>query len=77
MNRARNLAEATIVVVPDEVYEGFLDEARDRIDDPDDAPAVAQSLALDAGVWTRERDFFRSGVATWRAEVMAHVLDLD
>jgi len=77
LNRARNLAEATIVVVPDEVYEGFLDEARDRIDDPDDAPAVALALALDAGVWTRDRDFFGSGVTTWRAEVLARVLDLD
>lgn len=70
LNRARDLAEATIVVVPEEVY-----EARDRIDDPDDAPAVALALALDAGVWTRDRDFFGSGIATWRAEVLARVLE--
>ena len=75
LDGARDLAEATIVVVPDDVYEGFLDAARERIDDPDDAPAVALALALDAGVWTRDRDFFGSGVATWRAEVLARVLE--
>ena len=77
LERARALAEATIVVVPETVYEAFLDEARERIDDPDDAPAVALALALDAGVWTRDRDFFGAGVATWRAMVLARVLDID
>lgn len=52
LNGARALAEATIVVVPDDVYEGYLDEARDR-------------------------DFFGSGIATWRAEILARVLELD
>lgn len=77
LDSAHALAEATVVVVPDEVYDDFLDQAHERIDDPDDAPAVALALALDAGVWTRDRDFFGSGVATWRAEVLARMLDLD
>lgn len=77
LERARALAESAVVVVPDDVYEPFMDEARDRINDPDDAPAVALALALDAGVWTRDRDFFGAGVATWRAEVLARVLDTD
>jgi predicted nucleic acid-binding protein len=43
------------------------DEARRRIAsrDPDDWPAVAVSIALNAPIWTEDGDFFGSGVATW------------
>jgi predicted nucleic acid-binding protein len=33
--------------------------------DPDDWPAVAVSIALNAPIWTENGDFFGSGVATW------------
>lgn len=77
LSSARALAESTVVVVPEDVSGAFTDEARVRIDDPDDVPAVALALATGAGVWTRDRDFFGAGVATWRTEVLARVLDLN
>ena len=41
--------------------------ARARISsrDSDDWPVVATALLLDCPVWTEDKDFFGSGVATW------------
>ncbi len=41
--------------------------ARSRISarDPDDWPIVAAALLLGCPIWTEDRDFFGSGVATW------------
>ncbi len=46
------------------------DEALRRIGqrDPDDWPIVATALALNCPVWTEDRDFFGSGVATWTSD---------
>ena len=43
------------------------EEAKRRIAsrDPDDWPVVALAIALNAPVWTEDRDFFGAGVATW------------
>jgi hypothetical protein len=39
----------------------------DRISprDPDDWPILAASLSLNCPIWTEDRDFFGTGVATW------------
>ena len=38
--------------------------------DPMDWPVVATALALDCPIWTEDRDFFGTGVATWTS---AHI----
>ncbi len=74
---AQALAEATIEVVPGEIYTALEEEAKKRIEDPDDVPTVALALALGVGVWTRDQDFFGSGVSTWRTEVLLRVLSME
>jgi len=63
-------------VVPTEAYAPFKDAALGRIpQDPDDWSSVALALALDAGIWTEDRDFFGCGLATWRTPVVRNVLE--
>jgi predicted nucleic acid-binding protein len=52
------------------LYEDFEEMARGRIAsrDPEDWPVVATALMLAAPVWTEDRDFFGSGVATWTSD---------
>lgn len=38
--------------------------------DPDDWPSVAAALALACPIWTEDRDFFGSGVATWTSDLV-------
>jgi predicted nucleic acid-binding protein len=49
------------------LYEMFEERARARISsrDVDDWPVVATALLLDAPIWTEDRDFFGTGIATW------------
>ena len=49
------------------LFEEFEEVARARISsrDPGDWPVVATALMLDAPIWTEDKDFFGSGVATW------------
>ena len=61
--------------MPTEAYAPFEATARGRIpQDPSDWPSVALALAIDAGVWTEDRDFFGSGLATWRTPILHHHL---
>ena len=47
-------------------YEEYEAEARRRISrDVSDWPIVATALLLNCPVWTEDRDFFGSGLATW------------
>ena len=39
--------------------------ARIRSRDPDDWPVIACALLLTCPIWTEDRDFFGTGVATW------------
>ena len=59
-----------IQVVDRSLYEEFEERARARISsrDPDDWPIVATALLLDAPIWTEDRDFFGSGIATWTSD---------
>jgi predicted nucleic acid-binding protein len=44
--------------------------SRVAIKDPADWPIVATSLLLDCPIWTEDRDFFGSGVATWTTQTV-------
>ena len=47
-------------------------EATSRIleQDPDDWPLIALALTLDCPLWTEDRDFFGTGIATWRTRTV-------
>lgn len=52
------------------------EEARARSPrDARDWPVDACALALSAGVWTHDKDFLGSGVATWTTETLPAWLD--
>jgi len=62
---------ARVAPVSPDVYEKQMEEARRRIPrDPRDAPVVALALALNCGIWTRDRDFFGCGVPVWITETL-------
>lgn len=62
-----DLFRGLIQVVDCSLYEEFEEQARARISsrDVDDWPVVATALLLKAPIWTEDRDFFGSGIATW------------
>lgn len=67
--------EASVNVMPVESYAQLETVARGRLPaDPNDWPTVALALALDTGIWTNDRDFFGSGLATWTTPVLDHYL---
>lgn len=68
-------AEAALTVASDAWLEPFRQEALARVPaDPDDWPTAALALALGVGVWTDDRDFFGSGLATWQTPVLQYAL---
>ena len=56
-----------VSIVDRSIYRQHEENARARISSRDEAdwPVVATSLLLDCPVWTEDKDFFGSGVATW------------
>ena len=73
-----NTAEQSLSVVPGEWLEPFRDDAIWRVpQDPNDWPTVALALAIDAGIWSEDRDFFGSGLTTWSTPVLSHYLALE
>ncbi len=64
---ALDAVTAIVTPVPVSSYETMRDAALARIGprDPDDWPVLACALLLDCPVWTEDRDFFGTGVATW------------
>ncbi|MBI5443255.1 MAG: PIN domain-containing protein [Deltaproteobacteria bacterium] len=63
----RVLAELSLIVYGQPVYETALPEATKRIGarDPDDAALLALALVLGCPVWTNDRDFEDVGVSTY------------
>jgi predicted nucleic acid-binding protein len=65
----RRLAELLEVVapLPLESIAGHEQAARDRLEahSQSDWPLLAAALALDADIWTEDRDLFGTGVALW------------
>lgn len=52
------------------LYRHYEQKARRRIErrDPEDWPVLAVAIMLDCPIWTEDRDFFGSGVATWTTD---------
>ena len=68
---AAALAERRTTILSEAEYGVFREEALARIpDDPDDWPTVALALALEADIWTQDRDFLGCGVATWTSATL-------
>ena len=57
-------------------YEAMKPSAMARIGprDPDDWPVLACALALNCPIWTEDRDFFGTGVATWTTALVEQYL---
>ncbi len=57
----------TVQIIADDILIEVESKAKSRIAsrDVNDWPAVAASLLLDCPVWTEDKDFFGTGVATW------------
>ncbi|MBX9716659.1 MAG: nucleotide-binding protein [Burkholderiaceae bacterium] len=66
LEKLTKLRLAVRAVEPAE-YEAMKPAALVRIGprDPDDWPIMACALALNCPIWTEDRDFFGTGVATW------------
>jgi predicted nucleic acid-binding protein len=64
------LSRGVVEVVPTEVTAPLRDTAMERIGsrDPMDWPIVAAALALDCPIWTEDKHFFGSGMATWTTD---------
>jgi predicted nucleic acid-binding protein len=58
---------AFIQELPELFYVAQKESARARLSgvDAEDWPVLACALALECSVWTEDRDFFGTGVATW------------
>ncbi len=54
--------------LPLEFYADQEAQARARLADPEDWPVLACALILECPIWTEDRDFFGTGVATWTSE---------
>ena len=67
---------ATVQTIPLGGLESAEVEAKARIGvrDPDDWPTLAAALLLKCPVWTEDRDFFGSGVATWTTATVERYL---
>lgn len=66
-SEAFQAAEDVVERIPAADYGAFEEAAMRRIAsrDPDDWPVLATALLLKAPIWTEDRDFFGTGVATW------------
>lgn len=58
-------------------YQGCLEDARHRIDDPKDVDLLALALTLGFPVWSNDNDFQtdRAGVAVYRTAELLSLLD--
>ena len=65
---ALNLLRQIVQPLSKQVYCHYEIEAKQRIQqqDIDDWPVIALALTLDCPIWTEDKDFFGTGVATWR-----------
>lgn len=63
------LFDTAVRIVPRATYTPLLTIAATRIVDPDDRATVALALAMGAGIWTLDRDFFGIGPPVWSTDV--------
>jgi predicted nucleic acid-binding protein len=70
------LMASNLVLFDKTSYQHLDQKAHQRIArDPNDWQSVALTLALNTGIWTNDRDFFGSGVATWTTETLIRELE--
>lgn len=69
---ALDALHAIVQSVDETAYAMFEAEATPRIIEQDlnDWPLIALALALDCPLWTEDRDFFGTGIATWRTRTV-------
>jgi predicted nucleic acid-binding protein len=70
----RLAAAEAMVTVLDEAHYAYLEEmARERLEGSGlkDWPLLAASMALEAPIWTNDRDLFGTGVAVWHTRNIA------
>lgn len=62
-----------VMPIEEEVYKDWEEEAKRRIEKNDihDWPIVALALTFDCPVWTEDKDFFGTGIATWQTQNVA------
>ena len=71
-----NTATTAITVIEQIQYDALESKALRRIPrDPDDWHTVALALALQADIWTQDKDFLGCGVATWTTETLQAKLE--
>ena len=65
--------EGVVQSIDAELYEGMQQQALKRIAvrDEDDWPVLACAMTLGCSVWTEDKDFFGTGVATWTSDRIA------
>lgn len=64
--------EKVVAPLEEEIFADFAADAKQRIGNRDekDWPLLALALALDYPVWTEDKDFFGTGVATWHSQTV-------
>jgi len=64
--------EAIVQAVDGRLYQSYEQHARRRIErrDSDDWPIIAVAMIFDCPIWTEDRHFFGSGIATWTTDVV-------
>ena len=69
--------EGVVQSIDAELYEGMQQQALKRIAvrDEDDWPVLACAMTLGCPVWTEDKDFFGTGVATWTSDRIALYLE--
>jgi predicted nucleic acid-binding protein len=65
--------ERIVQPIDAELYAGMQQQALQRIAarDADDWPVIACAMTLGCPVWTEDKDFFGTGVATWTTDRVA------
>jgi predicted nucleic acid-binding protein len=63
MMQAANLIE----ILPVEAFAAFEGRARERLAEAgqEDWPVLASAMALEAGIWSKDRDFYGVGIPVW------------
>jgi predicted nucleic acid-binding protein len=62
--------DGMVVLVHHSFYDHLKKQACARVakHDPKDWPVIATALFLSAPIWTEDKDFFGSGIATWTTD---------
>jgi predicted nucleic acid-binding protein len=65
-----NQLKQLVTEIGEDIYGSYKQEALNRIHDRDekDWSIVALALAFGCPIWTEDRDFFGTGIATWRTK---------